>query len=267
MFKTIEDKIREEKENNIGNRILEELRKKPIENSLLIFDLVHEKSERVEVYPLDSQNFLILWKCFEPPDALIRAESEEKLAKLLEKVEDIGCSFLVPQELADFIEGKYNMKRIDLLLYATDEKNFNSFVNSKHSVKRLSPELKNFEQNVKQIVDEWDYSKRLDDPTSFMREKMTKFPFFGIGKGNELLAYGGTHAQTEDVSFLGFLYTKKDYRRHGLQSSVTSTLVQDAFDSNKVPAMYIVKDNIPSIGLAEKLGFRCKTTYVNYIPK
>ena len=82
MFKSIEDKIKEEMENNIGNRILEELRKKPIENSLLIFDLAYEKPERVEVCALDYKNILIGWKALGAFDASIRAESKEKVGKL-----------------------------------------------------------------------------------------------------------------------------------------------------------------------------------------
>ena len=248
--------IADEIKYNIGSKILRELEKKPIENSLLIFDMTLEKPDRVEVFVEDYKNFLIFWKGFNTPDALIRAESEEKVEKLLKLIEDIDCTFLVPQELAGPIERKYpNMKKENFLFFTLpDKESFNCIIN--HKVEKLEPRP----EHIEQISREWSYS----NDSSFILEKMSQYPFFGIEKGKELVSYAGTFAQTDKVSFLGFAHTKEEYRGQGMQKSVSSALVKEVLKQGTFPAMYITENNIPSIRVAEKLGFYCKTTHVRF---
>ena len=251
----------------LGDKILEELEKNLIKNSLLIFDFAYERPERVEVFTLDPRNILILWKGFndKPPEALIKAESEEKVEELLDKVEGIYCSFLIPQELSAPIERRYDMTRENFLLYTIkDEGSFKKFTKHGDIIERLEPKLK----YARQIVREWKYSNDVD----LIFEKLKKYPFFGIREEDELISYAGTIAQTEEVSFLALAYTKLNYRGlnyrgKGMCKSVSSALVEDVFKQGRIPAMYIVDENTPSIRVAERLGFCPIAAHVRFSPK
>ena len=256
MLKNIGERIAEEMENSIARKILHELEKEPIENSLLIFDMIDEKPERVEVYTLDPKNILMLWKGFKTPDASIRAESKENVEKLLKFVDDVECSFTVPLELSKPLE-KYKMNKEDWLFYTTDKKGFSSQI--KHKVERLRPEP----EYVEQISSEWPYFNSSD----FIAEKMLQHPFFGIKERCELVSYAGGIAGTDKTLFLALAHTKENFRGRGMMKSITSALTEEAFRQKKVPTMYIVKGNQPSINSVEKLGFYSITTHVKFTPK
>lgn len=239
-------------------RIIEELEKKPIENSLLLYDLNHEKRERIELHPIDSRNFLLMWKAFKIPDVSIRTDSREKAEKLLDMVKHLKCSFTVPQNVATLIDEKYkDMKKENWLLYTTNKKRFRRY--SQHKVERLESKR----EYIEKIANDWNYS---NDP-DFVGEKMSKYPFFGIKKKDNLVSFAGTYASTKDVYFLGFAHTDEKFRRQGMMKSITSTFVDYSFIKNKVPAMYIVESNKPSRTSVEKVGFFPIATHVKFDPK
>jgi len=256
MLKTIGEKIAEEMENSLSRKILKELEARPVENSLLIFDMLYEKPERLEVYAIDPKNLLMLWKCFELPDATIIAESEKKVEKLLGFVEDAKCTFMIPQNLSGPLEKRDDLKKENWLLYTTDKEKFRGSII--HPVEELEPSLR----NSKQIANQWKYYKGAD----FIYEKMNQNPFFGIKVNERLVSYAGIFARTDNVYFSGFARTNRNFRRKGMMSSVTSALAERSFKDGKVPAMYIVEENIPSRKAVEKLGFYSIATHARFNP-
>lgn len=256
MLKTIGEKIADEMENGLSRKILKELERRPIDNALLIFDMLYEKPERVEVYATNPKNLLILWKCFELPDATIRAENKESVEKLLGFVDDIKCTFIIPEELAEPLEKRNDLKKESWLLYTTDKERFKGSVN--HPVEELEPDPK----YAKQIARQWKYFHGAE----FIAEKMNQYPFYGIKVNDRLVSYAGIFAHTDNVYFEGFARTNRNFRRKGMMKSVTSALAERAFKDDKVPAMYIIEGNTYSRNAVEKIGFHTIATHARFDP-
>lgn len=240
----------------VEEEVLSELEKDPIRNSLLIFDLRYEKSEAVKLHAFDSKNFMIIWDRLELPDATIRAESEKNVKELADLIKDQKSTFNVISELAGTLEKRSDLKKENWLLYTTDRKNFIN--SSSYDVEELEPS----QENVNYIASQWKYSNGAD----FVAEKMSRYPFFGIKVAGKLVSCAGVLAHTDKIYFGGFAMTDENFRRIGMMRSVTSALAEKAFEDSKVPAMYIVEDNIPSRKSVEKLGFRDIATHAKFYP-
>jgi len=254
----IGEKISEELKNGKIRKILKDLDTNHTENMLLTFDLEYEKPERVEVFLNDTSNYLILWKGLNPPTASIVAESNNEVDELLRKVEDMRCSFIIKPSLSNPIERMYEqkMKRENWIMFSNKKVNFKSFI--KQEVEALDAEPIYAEQ----ISKNWLYS----DNSDYIMEKMELYPFYGIKKGKELLAHAGIIAETDKDSFLAAAFTKPEWRRKGIQTSLTSKLTEDALQRGKTPCMYIIEGNVPSIKAVSKVGYEPIAVHARFDP-
>ncbi len=272
-------------ETNICSKIVEELKKNPVENFLPLVDLTLEKSNNVEVYingenveKGNYKNVLVLWKGFKVKgkrirDAFVVAESEEEVGKLLDllgdeeeedKGEFLGYTFFVKPEFSHVVEKRFPHKKKEnfLLFTLTDKENFKTVKNSEHKVEKLTPEP----EYIRQITRNWKYS----DDDRFIKERMTENPFFGIKGEEKLSSYIGSFLRMPPGSifkhgyiFLAFANTEEELRGKGMQKSVSSTMVEYSLEHGMVPLMYIVEGNEPSIRVAKSLGFEHVATHVN----
>ncbi|MFO8110635.1 MAG: GNAT family N-acetyltransferase [Thermoplasmata archaeon] len=90
----------------------------------------------------------------------------------------------------------------------------------------------------------------------YILERIEKGPAYGIRMQNELVAWSLTHYITEHVMCLGFLHVKEQFRCKGLAMAISKQLINHALEKDMVPVVDIYKDNLPSLKLARKFGFR-----------
>ena len=74
----------------------------------------------------------------------------------------------------------------------------------------------------------------------------------GIYENGKLVAWG----LIQDDGALGFLHVLDDHRRKGYGYQVTLALIEKVRNNGKLPFACIVQDNIKSINLVKKLGFK-----------
>jgi FR47-like protein. len=74
----------------------------------------------------------------------------------------------------------------------------------------------------------------------------------GIYENEKLVAWAITH----DDGAIGFLNVLEDYRRKGYGMDVTVAMIKRLLELGQLPFVHIEEDNVKSMNLALKAGFR-----------
>jgi len=87
--------------------------------------------------------------------------------------------------------------------------------------------------------------------------------YFGFHTDGKLVAAGGVHAYSNEysVAVLGNLTTDPEYRGRGIATRVTSRLVRELIDENKVITLNVKANNEPAFRSYRRLGFKLIHTY------
>ncbi|MCD4651423.1 MAG: GNAT family N-acetyltransferase [Candidatus Cloacimonetes bacterium] len=86
----------------------------------------------------------------------------------------------------------------------------------------------------------------------YISDRLVKGVSAGIIVNNNLVAWGFTH----DDGALGFLHVLPEYRKRGFAMAIMQKLIQMRRNNNEPNFGNVVPDNVASIGLISKLGFR-----------
>jgi len=98
-----------------------------------------------------------------------------------------------------------------------------------------------------------------EGPDFFDPSMVEQGMFRGVWEGDELVAVAGTHLvePAYGVCAIGNVYTRRDRRRRGLASLVTSAVVSDALlRSLPTVALNVDQRNAAASRVYERLGFR-----------
>ena len=90
----------------------------------------------------------------------------------------------------------------------------------------------------------------------YVKSRIENGPSSGIFVDNELVAWGLTHFETENVSMLGFLNVLPEYRGRGLAESITADVAAQVIASGRIPACHVYEHNFSSLGLLQRSGFK-----------
>ena len=95
---------------------------------------------------------------------------------------------------------------------------------------------------------------------AYIEDRLSKDISAGIVVNNKLVAWGFTH----DDGALGFLHVHKDFRRKEYGLDILLGLIQMRKKEQKPIFGNIVPDNVTSINLVTKLGFKrdCTTSWI-----
>jgi ribosomal protein S18 acetylase RimI-like enzyme len=95
-----------------------------------------------------------------------------------------------------------------------------------------------------------------ESPDFFYGSMVTDGVFFGVRKGDELLAVAGTHlvARDENAAAIGNVYVRRDRRGRGLGRAVTAAVVHELAGIATV-GLNVRADNDAAIRVYESLGF------------
>jgi GNAT superfamily N-acetyltransferase len=163
------------------------------------------------------------------PIFVIQPNHLEKVKKLFEPVEPADPSS----------KGKVTT----FLVMKTDSGTFKPII--KHSTKRLG--VDDLEEVSKSLGDE--YRGRV-------LEAINKGLAFGAYENGLLASCAMVPEILEDVALIRGVFTVQTSRSHGLATSVCSALVQELITLDKVPMLWVSKDNYPALKVYEKLGFK-----------
>ncbi len=74
---------------------------------------------------------------------------------------------------------------------------------------------------------------------------------------NKILASFATVPEMiDEIALIRGVYTMPEFRNMGVATSACSALVQELFEKEKTPILWVAEDNLPARKIYEKLGFR-----------
>lgn len=86
----------------------------------------------------------------------------------------------------------------------------------------------------------------------YITERIINGIGFGIREKEKLVAWALTH----DDGAIGFLNVLEQYRGRGYGKDITAAMVKRLLEVNEIPYVHIEEDNVKSMNLAVKMGFR-----------
>jgi RimJ/RimL family protein N-acetyltransferase len=122
----------------------------------------------------------------------------------------------------------------------------------RHGVRRLSTEDL---PAIQQLYADGTWSG--ETPAFFSGAMLRSGVYYGIFKGEELVAIAGTHlvAPGEGVAAIGNVFTRRDSRGFGLATRVASAVADDLLGRVTLVGLNVHQANPGAIRVYEKLGF------------
>lgn len=117
----------------------------------------------------------------------------------------------------------------------------------RHRIERLKPD------DARQIVHFWPHGRSLN----YVRWRIETGPTCAIRRNGRLVAWGLTHADGS----MGMLHVLQEYRGQGMARSITTALAGAIIRQGRLPFLYILRRNRPSINLTESMGFQRAGSY------
>lgn len=95
-----------------------------------------------------------------------------------------------------------------------------------------------------------------ESPDFFYGSMVTDGVFFGVYKGDDLIAAAGTHlvARDESAAAIGNVYVRRDRRGRGLGRAVTAAVIHELAGIATI-GLNVRADNVAAIRVYESLGF------------
>ena len=228
---------------------LEQLKKRPIENSMAIFDITFEYPKNLKVYSKED-GLVLIWQRSKIPYIMLIGDDDIVLGILKKEIlpEHKQIFFvLLNESFKNMVIKNLEVEKVTKLdLYYLDKNNFKPF-NEIQAI-RLN---KNFSDGIRNQLE---LSKELKDQT-FFSERLEKGIFYGIIIDDRLVSFIGSIAELESTITMGMFFTNPDFRRQHYGLSCASHLTKTILESNRMPLCYVEVDNEPSIRIWERLGY------------
>ena len=95
---------------------------------------------------------------------------------------------------------------------------------------------------------------------AFEQDPLARGPWYGVRRGRDLVAQGGTHLVLQRIAEIGNLVTAHEHRRHGYCSQVLAALVRAHHARGRSVFLQVFKDNAAAIACYERVGFARRRT-------
>jgi len=174
----------------------------------------------------------------------ISSKSEDEFLKLLESLNDRDKCYAILEDwmLAHIIRDSEMRSRLTSIRYLYEAGNVLP------AVKFMAVNLK--ESDAPYVYENSLYKEYIS--IEYIRDRIKNGVALGIPENGKLAAWAITH----DDGAIGFLNVLEEYRGKGYGTSVTAAAVKKLLERGEVPFLHIEEDNMKSIGLALKTGFR-----------
>lgn len=85
---------------------------------------------------------------------------------------------------------------------------------------------------------------------------INKYRYYGVFVNNKLVSIGCRYMSLPEVSIVGDIYTRSEYRNKGFGKIITSAITRDIVNYGAEALLYVSKNNTIAISVYEKLGYR-----------
>jgi ribosomal protein S18 acetylase RimI-like enzyme len=96
-------------------------------------------------------------------------------------------------------------------------------------------------------------------PEYFKKKTSSLGNYYGIYKGNQLVAVTGERMQMDEYTEVSAVITHPDHTGKGYAKQLVAHTVNAIFTQNKTPFLHVAESNVGAIKLYEKLGFQTRT--------
>lgn len=174
----------------------------------------------------------------------ISSRSESELLQLREYLDDGDRCFAVLEDwmLPHIIRGREIRSRLSSIKLVFDPDN--PVPPARSPVTGLS------ESDAPYIYKNSKYKEFID--IEYIKDRIRKGTGLGILENGRLVAWALTH----DDGAIGFLNVLGDYRRMGYGFDVTAAMIKRLVEIGEIPFVHIEQENLASLRLAQKAGFR-----------
>ena len=245
-----------------GEAIMALAREDPVLNAFIIYDWV-ELRHRCQFYlalrePSGDLEALCVIYPGERFDTLIPRGSQEGVRALLTNIEipeKAVFPVLRAEEASIVLEvlGPRAGPIYDALLMTCSLRDFRPRV--AHDVVRLGPEhAELFRRFFAEERGERGYRPTLEQARERLGDE--KRPVFAVIKGGRIVSLALIFLRTQDVAFVGGVYTVPEFRNMGLATSTTSRATEEALKLSRLAALIVRADNAPAIRVYEKIGYK-----------
>jgi ribosomal protein S18 acetylase RimI-like enzyme len=233
------------------------LRKDPLANIYLIYDLLYERHSRANFNVAEEGDsivgVLLRYNGYPYPIA-VALGSDDAVGSLLDTVPIEKVPLLLTPELSKTQGARApDASKYDVNIMALSAPAVN--LNPMRQVRRLGAEDAHaFARSVANRVG------LSHQPTTEnileAQELLAKNAAFGAFDDNRLIARANAHIQMSEAWAIGGIFTEPEYRGRGLATSVTSALVQEALRHTHMIVLFVRSNNIPANNVYRKIGFR-----------
>ncbi|KPU26630.1 hypothetical protein TR13x_09050 [Caloranaerobacter sp. TR13] len=189
-----------------------------------------------------TRGFILKWDKWN----IIYSPEDEVARKMLENINLKGQRFAgVLKKYYDLIKNNEEIEWEEpCYLYYMDKNNLD--------LARIRHEVKALKLKDAVVVNEY-YTYKSKNSLKYITNCIKNRPSSAIfdKNGNPI-----SWAVVREDGSMGIMYTKEEYRGKGLAVSVSIDLAKKVFDIGWTPYVHIVVKNIPSIKLAESIGFK-----------
>ena len=169
-------------------------------------------------------------------DTEIAAKGIEHYSKLVNRFFIIGEK----PSLKKFLSLKNNLVCNQMILKTPIETELHENIVALHEKKQ--------QQEVHELVN-------LVQPGYFRNKTVALGDYFGIYKGNTLVAVCGERMKMNAFTEISAIVTHPNHTRKGYAKQLIKHTTDKVFLENKIPYLHVLESNIHAISLYEKLGF------------
>lgn len=110
------------------------------------------------------------------------------------------------------------------------------------------------EEHASLVARRW--SPDWDGAWEYVASRIREGLSFAVYEDGEPVAWNLTHFESDRVGMMGFLHVEEPHRGRGYAKAVGSALARAILAREKVPVLHVFEDNVPSLHLTARLGFR-----------
>ena len=178
----------------------------------------------------------------------------EVVEEILDKVNYKKAFFIIPKEHEKLVKERYNLSDVGgfELMYTTRQRFKPTYI---EQVEEL---------NIKNL-DEVDFFLKKHGVKAWSPEQLNLWPFYCIRKNLKIVSIAGTLAvykKTPGAALIGNVYTKKEHRRRGYASAVSSALTSKLLEHLKYVTLWVREENAVAVSLYEKLGYQKSEIFI-----
>lgn len=107
-----------------------------------------------------------------------------------------------------------------------------------------------------------EYSYRYDIDFNEATYLLRKFRYYGLFIDNKLVSIGCRYIDLPDVSIIGDIFTRSEYRGRGYGKALTSTITRDVINYGAESVLHVDVDNQVAIRVYEKIGYKIIGKYL-----